>query len=291
MLAWILCAVLAVIVVILLIKLAVIRKSVDEILSSFEFILSEDTNVLVTTASGDRCIRRLAGAINEELRALRRQRIRYLNGDKEIKEAVTNISHDLRTPLTAISGYLELLEKEEKSEAVERYLQVITNRTEALKALTEELFRYTVVLSEDNLTLETVDLRAVLEESLLGFYGALTDAGIVPDITLTDKKIPRQLNRGAMSRIFGNIINNAIKYSDGDLIVRMSDDGEICFKNHASGLDKLQVEKLFNRFYTVQEAGGGVGLGLSIARTLTEQMGGSIRAEYIEHMLAIYVKI
>lgn len=291
MLAWTLCTILAVLVFILSVKIAVMRKSIDEILSSFEYILSEDTNVLVTTASRDRCIRRLAGSINEELRALRRQRIRYINGDRELKEAVTNISHDLRTPLTAISGYLELLEKEKKSEAVERYLGFIANRTEALKELTEELFRYTVVLSEGSLTFENVDLKAVLEESILGFYGAMTEAGIVPEISITPNNIIRQINRAAMSRVFGNIINNALKYSDGDFSVNMSDEGEIQFINHASGLDKLQVDKLFNRFYTVQEAHSGTGLGLSIARTLTEQMGGSIRAEYSEGMLAIIVKI
>ena len=97
----------------------------------------------------------------------------YQQGDLELKEAVTNISHDLRTPLTAISGYLDLLEKEEKSENIQRYLSQIQNRTEVLKNLTEELFRYSVVTASQDLKSECMDVVRVLEESLLSFYAAM----------------------------------------------------------------------------------------------------------------------
>lgn len=105
-----------------------------------------------------------------------------MSGDRELKEAVTNISHDLRTPLTAICGYLELLEHEDKSEAAEKYLAYIGERAEAMRRLTEELFCYSVVLSPDSEP-ETGpgDLRAALERSLAGFYPALTERGITPD--------------------------------------------------------------------------------------------------------------
>lgn len=92
------------------------------------------------------------------LRLLRKQRHKYLNGDQELKEAVTNISHDLRTPLTAICAYMELLQKEEKSENAVRYLSLIENRVDAMKQLTEELFRYSVILSTEEMALETVHI-------------------------------------------------------------------------------------------------------------------------------------
>lgn len=104
-----------------------------------------------------------------------------MNGDRELKEAVTNISHDLRTPLTAICGYLDLLEREDKSEAATRYLSLIENRVQALKQLTEELFRYSVILSTANdMNLEAVNINGVLEESVAAFYVALTERGITP---------------------------------------------------------------------------------------------------------------
>lgn len=279
-----------IVIIFLLIKIALMRKSMGEIASSLDNILDGDTNAVITVSSVDGSVRKLAARLNKQLRGLRARRIRYENGDRELKEAVTNISHDLRTPLTSISGYLELLSQEEKSETVEKYLDIIDNRTQTLKELTEELFRYAVILAQDEITLEMLDIKAVLEESILSFYGAMNEAGIVPELSITKNSVIRQSNRAALSRIFGNIIGNALKYSDGDLSVELSDDGQVTFKNHAHNLDKLRVEKLFDRFYTVQEAHGSTGLGLSIARSLVEQLGGSIGAEYEDGVLRIEVK-
>lgn len=290
MVSLIVCIVLIIVIVLLLIKIVLMRKSMGEIASSLDNILDGDTNAVITVSSVDGSIRKLAARLNKQLRGLRARRIRYENGDRELKEAVTNISHDLRTPLTSISGYLELLSQEEKSETVEKYLDIIDNRTQTLKELTEELFRYAVILAQDEITLETLDIKAVLEESILSFYGAMNEAGIVPELSITKNSVIRQSNRAALSRIFGNIIGNALKYSDGDLSVELSDDGRVNFKNYAHNLDKLRVEKLFDRFYTVQEARGSTGLGLSIARSLVEQLGGSIGAEYEDGVLRIEVK-
>ncbi len=290
MVSLIICIVLIIVIVLLLIKIVLMRKSMGEIASSLDNILDGDTNAVITVSSVDGSVRKLAARLNKQLRGLRARRIRYENGDRELKEAVTNISHDLRTPLTSISGYLELLSQEEKSETVEKYLDIIDNRTQTLKELTEELFRYAVILAQDEITLEMLDIKAVLEESILSFYGAMNEAGIVPELSITKNSVIRQSNRAALSRIFGNIIGNALKYSDGDLSVELSDDGQVTFKNHAHNLDKLRVEKLFDRFYTVQEAHGSTGLGLSIARSLVEQLGGSIGAEYEDGVLRIEVK-
>lgn len=287
----IVCIAFAIVVVLLLVKIALMRKSMREIEYSLDTILDGDTNAVITVTSGDRYIKELAARLNTELRGLRAHRIKYENGDRELKEAVTNISHDLRTPLTAILGYLELLEQEKKSESVKKSLDVIENRAQALKELTQELFQYTVILAQDKLTLEPIDLREVLEESILSFYGAMNEAEIVPELSITQSSVIRQSNRMAMARIFGNIIGNALKYSDGDFSVELHDDGQIIFKNHAGSLDKLHVEKLFDRFYTVQEARGSTGLGLSIARSLVEQLGGSILAEYEDGVLKIVVKV
>ena len=290
MISLIVCILLVIVIVLLIVKIVLMRKSIGEIASSLDRILDGDTNAVITVSSVDGSVRKLAARLNKQLRGLRARRIRYENGDRELKEAVTNISHDLRTPLTSISGYLELLSQEEKSETVEKYLDIIDNRTQTLKELTEELFRYAVILAQDEITLEMLDIKAVLEESILSFYGAMNEAGIVPELSITENSVIRQSNRAALSRIFGNIIGNALKYSDGDLSVELSDDGQVTFKNHAHNLDKLRVEKLFDRFYTVQEARGSTGLGLSIARSLVEQLGGSIGAEYEDGVLRIEVK-
>lgn len=276
------------IVVFLLGKLYYMKKAVREIRASFANRLITDTNTLLDSPSRDKDMRRLAAELNEELRKLRKQRHRFEQGDLELKNAVTNISHDLRTPLTAIWGYLDLLEKEAMSEPVSRYVEMIRNRAALLTQLTEELFRYSVILTtEENLEKEPVELNRALEESIAAFYAALTERGITPKIRLTEKKIIRQLDRSALSRVFSNLLNNAIKYSDGDLEISLSEKGEVLFSNHASGLNEVQVGRLFDRFYTVETARNSTGLGLSIARALVERMHGTITAEYAEGRLSI----
>nr|WP_243164715.1 ATP-binding protein [Catenibacillus scindens] len=103
-------------------------------------------------------------------------------------------------------------------------------------------------------------------------------------------RVKCRLNKNALSRIFSNILGNAIKYSSGDLNITMTDDGEIIFSNTAPGLDQVQVGRFFDRYYTVEAArkpDGGI--GLAIARSLTEAMGGSITARYVSGRLYIHI--
>lgn len=290
-LLWVVIGILCMIIILLFGKIYMLRKAAREILASFSEKLATDTNTLIDISSGDKYMGKLTAGINEQLRLLRKQRQKYLNGDRELKEAVTNISHDLRTPLTAICGYLDLLEEEEKSEEVTRYLSMIENRAEAMKHLTEEMFRYSMILStEEELKPEEVCVNAVLEEAIAGFYGALTERGIEPEIEITENKILWRANKEALSRVFGNVLNNALKYSDGDLKITLSDKGDIIFSNTASGLDEVQVGRLFDRFFSVEAARNSTGLGLAISKTLVEQMGGNISAEYRSKILSIYIR-
>lgn len=287
---WVIIGILVLVIAALIIKIYLMRKSVKEITEALPEKLTTDTNTLIGISSNDKEMKNLADGINGQLKILREERLKFSHGNTELKTAVTNISHDLRTPLTAICGYLELLKAEEKSEEVGRCLDIIENRTQSLKQLTEELFKYSVVTStEDELKTEEVDVNSVLEESIAAYYGALKDEGIEPTVSITDNQIIRYLDRAALSRVFANILSNAVKYSDGDLEIRMTDSGEITFANTATSLDKIHVGKLFDRFYTVEAARTSTGLGLSIARNLTRRMDGQITASYSNGRLVISV--
>lgn len=293
MVFWLCCliGILITIILFLIIKIRLLRKSADEISDAFSDRVETDTNTAIDISSRDPHIQHLAKDINIELKKLRDDRHRYQQGDAELKSAVTNISHDLRTPLTAICGYLELLEKEELSDSAARYLRIIRGRTEIMRQLTEELFRYSVFTSVSNgTTNEPVILNNVLEESISALYTALRQNKITPSIHMPDAKVHRMLNHNALSRIFGNIISNAVKYSDGDLKITLEENGTVTFANHAEKLDEIQVGRLFDRFYTVETASAGsTGLGLSIARALTEQMGGTISAVYEDGVIKVQV--
>lgn len=287
---WLVIGVLAVVIFALLIKIYLLRKAAGEIETAFADRLSTETNTLIGISSQDKAMRALADSINAQLRLLREERRRFVLGDTELKNAVANISHDLRTPLTAICGYLDLLELEEKPEIVEQYLGVIRNRADMLTQLTEELFEYSVILSGGkDKSKEGVILNRALEESLAAFYTALKARGIEPEVQMCEGQVVRTLDRSALLRVFSNLLSNTVKYSGGDLEIALRETGEIVFSNSAPGLNEVQVGRLFDRFYTVEAARKSTGLGLAIARTLTERMGGTIAARYENGRLTIRV--
>lgn len=281
--------ILIIIIVILVVRIFLMKKSVREISRGFGEKLGSDTNTLIDISSSDTDICNLADALNTELSRMRELQLKYERGDLELKGAVTNISHDLRTPLTAIISYLELLEN--NPQKLDEYLPIIEERAEDLSRLAEELFCYSVITSPDyDCYLEPVLLNEVLEESVLGFYAELSGRGITPEINITKNRIVRDLNRSALSRILANIIGNVVKYSDGDLYVELDDNGVINFCNTAAKLNGVDVGRLFDRFYTLENARKSTGLGLSIARTLVGQMGGDISAFYEDKKLTVRVE-
>lgn len=287
---WILCGMLCIMVILLGIKIILLKKSAREISSAFFDRLTMDTNTLIDISSHDKDMRKLAADINSQLRLLRKEHLRYEQGDKELKEAITNISHDIRTPLTAVCGYLYLLEQQDLSEDIKRYLKMIQNRTEVMKELTEEFFQYSVISAQNNEVMEPVDMNRILEESLASFYGAMKERGMEPSVELPTVRVIRKLDSMFLTRIFGNIIGNVLKYSDGDLSVILKEDGTVIFSNTAAKLTPVIVGKLFDRFYTVESGESSTGLGLSIARLLTERMNGTIEAAYSENKLYITVR-
>ena len=274
------------------IKIIMLKKTARDIADAFADRLQTDTNTLIDISSHDRDMRRLADSINTQLRLLRREHLQYHQGNTELKNAITNISHDIRTPLTAIYGYLDLLRKTDDPEKQQKYIAIMKERAELMKQLTEELFRYSVIVSDEGDTeTEEVFVNQVLAESISSFYPALSAKGITPEIRITDKRIVRNLNKAALSRIFANLLNNTVKYSEGDLEITMSEDGTITFSNTARALSAVDVAQLFDRFYTVEAAHHSTGLGLSIARTLAERMGGTITAAYEAPRLIITISL
>ena len=268
MLPWLLCGILALAAAILAWKLFFLRRSLDQLARQTGERLDQDTNNLLFTSTRDRAVQRLAAELNKHLHRLRQARQQYEN-------------HDLRTPLTAIWGYLELLEREELPDSAQRCLSQVDERVQAMRQLTEELFRYSVAVSAgEELHLEPVDLKAALEESAASFYAVLCAQGITPVITMPEERVVRSLDRGALSRVLGNLFQNALKYSAGDLNISLDSQGTIQFSNRTAQIGEVQTARLFDRFFTVETGRSSTGLGLSIAKTLVEQMGGSISAQY-----------
>lgn len=280
----------SVVIILLCIKICILKKSAREISAQFSDRLKDDTNNLIYISSSDRDMRHLAENLNDELKDMRKKQLQYEYGNTELKNAITNVSHDIRTPLTAIAGNLYMIGKTDDISEIRAYVNAIEERTETMKQLTEELLRYSIIISDENKPqTEDIFVNQLLAESISSFYPVLTEKGITPSIHLTDARIVRNVNRSELARVFSNLLNNAVKYSDGDLEITLSDTGKITFSNTAKELSTVEVEQLFDRFYTVETAHHSTGLGLSIARTLVERMGGTITADYDDGRLTIII--
>lgn len=272
----------------LIVRVFLIKKTIREIEKSFTYILESDTNNIVTISSLNKDIKNLTINLNKNLMELRKQKLQYKNGNQEIKKIITNISHDLRTPLTVINGYIDLLQKENKNVEQERYIKIIKEKIYELKELTEQLFGFSKTVDIDlEVKKEECCLNDILEESLANYYNQFKEKNIIPKISISNKKINKMVNKIAIIRIFENILSNALKYSNGNFEVIMNDDGIITFSNKANSLDAITVQKIFDRYFTVENAKESTGIGLAIAKQLIEQNMGKITAKYVNGYLII----
>ena len=276
----------------LAVKLYVIKQSIKEIEKSFSKILRTDTNNIIAISSSNKDIKNLTINLNNNLSELRGQKLQYKNGNQELKKIITNISHDLRTPLTAIKGYVDLIEQEKLSNNQKKYLKVIQKKSNELTELTGQLFEYTKLMDIDvKIKKEECCINEILEETLVSYYSIFKEQDIIPNISICSTKVYKIVNKISIIRVFENILSNVVKYSNGDLKVEMQENGTITFSNKATSLDETTVQKIFDRYFSVENAKESTGIGLSIAKQLVELNNGSIKAEYVNGYLIIEIKL
>lgn len=284
---------LIVICIALTIKLYFMKKSVKEIEAGLKDILKSDTNNLITISSSEKNIKKLATSLNVELKTIRKQKLQYESGNQELKKLVTNISHDLRTPLTAIKGYIDLIEKDKLSKDQDKYLNIIQKKTDELTELTEQLFDFSKTIDNNiKISKEKCNINEILEEVLASYYVIFKEKGIEPQISMCSENVYKKLNKASIIRIFENILSNISKYCVNNFKVELKDDGTIIFANKVKDglLDATTVQKIFDRYFTVENAKKSTGIGLSIAKELVELNDGNISANFTKDTLIIEIK-
>ena len=290
------CIVLAIALIIAVIKIALLKRGYDELTDNIEDQVRGKTQIPVTLTTADPHARRTAETLNHELAKLQDLRNEYLDGNRKVAQAVTEISHDIRTPLTAINSYLDLMKDEENEALKQEYLERIKSRTLSLSDLADELFKYSTStdptrypVQSEEVSSEPIDICRTLEECILSFYAAFKGKGIEPEIELPDEPVFVLCDKKSANRIFENIISNAIKYANDSLCVRLNRDGTAVFSNPAPDLTPVSAAKLFDRYFTVKEGSNSTGLGFSIAKELIVRNGGTIESELIDGVLSIKV--
>lgn len=234
----------------------------------------------------DRHIESLAAEINRQSDLVVEAEAQRRRTENELRQAVANISHDIRTPLTSIFGYIQLLESDGiTGEEKQEYVGVVKNRTKRLQVLLNDFFELSVIESPDYpMKHERLRLNILLPDIVTGLYDQFNEYHITPDLQLPESDIILYADESAVRRVAENLLLNTIKHTSGQvrIILEMRQGTAVLtIANEARHLTGSDLNVLFDRFYTADQtrSGKGTGLGLSIARSLMEKMNGSLNAE------------
>jgi Signal transduction histidine kinase len=243
----------------------------------------------------DRMIERLAEKINKVTRKQEKKRLDILHQENELKQSIANISHDLRTPLTSIIGYLQLFHTGTE-EQKERYLKIIEAKAQMLNSLVNRFYELSVIEANDyEMPMETVNITEVVTSVLVDHYVNFQNKNIKPSISLPDQRIEIWGNALSCERIIQNIISNAIRYSGEIFQVTLCIDNGyavLTAKNMAPFLTEDDITHLFDRFYTGDKARdqGSTGIGLYIVKILLERMSGKlVETSLINHVFTLRI--
>ncbi len=206
---------------------------------------------------------------------------RQENAQRKLKQNITGLAHDIRTPLTGAAGYVQLAQECDDAVKQERYLQTADDRLKELGDMLEELFLYTKLTSEEfKLNMSDVQVLPLLGDCLIGFYRQFEEKGIEPEVEFESEGLRVLADEECLGRIFCNLIQNALMHGRGGIVIRQK--GEcLIFENLVSETSRPDTDQIFERFYKADSARrkGSSGLGLFIVKELAEKMGGSVRAE------------
>lgn len=271
------------------------QRQIKEICRQLAFLKENDSNMIVTTQINTGGIGELAESLNELLLERKKTQAQSAKKEEQIAEVYASLSHDIRTPLTSLDGYFQLLEESRDEEEKERYLQIIQERIRSLKEMLEELFTYTKLQSGGyQMELETCRLGRVLKETIFSYYEEWMDRGIEPEIAIADEEMEIEGNVPALKRVIQNLIKNGLDHGEKKIRITLKKQGDaasLTFENLVESPQDIRIDQVFERFYKADEARSrtSTGLGLSIAKELTQRMGGSIEARIEESWFVVEV--
>ena len=276
--------VLIVVTLALVFTLISILSQMRSIRSQVHFISDNDTNKRITFYGKSRSFRKLASDINEILDSYDKRHEKILREDKEIKETLTNMSHDIRTPLTSLKGYFELMETTDDPEERRKYSSIIKGRIDSLSEILETMFLYTKVSNVNyKINIEPIDCSKVILDTLFEYYDDFQEKGYEVDIK-ADEGLRILGNEQSLKRIMQNLIRNSLVHGAGDVKLRVFNDGgnsvRVILDNILPKGASPDPNKVFDRYYKgdASRHTGSSGVGLSVVKKLVESMNGDIKA-------------
>ena len=292
---YIMIGVLSVLILILICILISYKRQVKDICRQLRFLQECDSNMLITTEMKKGHIEELAELLNTLLKERKKERADYQKKERMIADIYTNLSHDIRTPLTSLDGYFQLLEETQEENDRKRYIQIIQERIESLKEMLEELFTYTKLQNGTyELKLEPQNVGQILKETVFSYYDDWAEQGISPQFEITEEPVWIRGDKQALRRTIQNIIRNGLDHGNKEIRIQLSRNEkqmELVFQNKIEPGEQIDISRVFERFYKADKARSksSTGLGLSIAKGFVQKMHGEIAAEIKEDWFCIKI--
>lgn len=263
-------------------------RQVKDICRQLSFQMKQDSNMLISREFDTGGIGRLVDLLNELLDKRRKEKRRYLEKEALIADTYTNLSHDIRTPLTSLDGYFQLMENCENVDDQRRYLGIIHERIHSLNEMLEELFTFTK-LKNDSYSLELTPccFNRILKETVFSYYDDWVKKELEPDIWIAEEMLCVNGNVQGLRRVIQNIIKNGLDHGEkkiGIILERRDGKAVLRISNLVKNPEEIDVDHVFDRFYKADRARSrtSTGLGLAIAKELVDRMGGEIGARIKE---------
>ena len=265
------------------------QRQVKDICRQLAFLMKHDSNMLIHREFGLGGIGMLSDRLNDLLELRRKEKRYYQEKETLIADTYTNLSHDIRTPLTSLDGYFQLMEACENVEEQRRYLNIIHERIHSLNEMLEELFMFTKLKNESyRLELTSCCINRILKETVFSYYDDWVRREIQPDIQITEEQLYIDGNKQGLSRIIQNVIKNCLDHGEKKIRIvlkREQNRAVLRISNQVIASEQIDIEHVFDRFYKADAARSktSTGLGLSIAREFVRRMNGEIGAKIEEN--------
>lgn len=265
------------------------QRQVKDICRQLAFLMKHDSNMLIHREFGLGGIGMLSDRLNDLLELRRKEKQYYQEKETLIADTYTNLSHDIRTPLTSLDGYFQLMEACENVEEQRRYLNIIHERIHSLNEMLEELFMFTKLKNESyRLELTSCCINRILKETVFSYYDEWVRREIQPDIQITEEQLYIDGNKQGLSRIIQNVIKNGLDHGEKKIRIvlkREQNQAVLRISNQVIDSEQIDIEHVFDRFYKADAARSktSTGLGLSIAREFVRRMNGEIGAKIEEN--------